>query len=385
MTPRQHTTVPRRLCIALAALALAVPTCATLPDGWRWDDGYTLFATVNKPTVANGKRTSHWYLQAALRCFGTIPPYSAFKLVVEKGSKVVATGRAEAQRVAGSDPFLICLALSTEKELPGPGLYTVKVFVVDGQSKQEHLARTHTVEIGALKVGNEKVGIETELAVSHHGNVLDSLLYLRDLRFPTYHQRGRAATQTYRSAELTFWLSPGEDGLFHQGRCRLTVDGKPLTRELNGILQDRTTAEVILNQLWKTGPSGYFRFQQVSLLLPLTWGKEARGSNFINLSEHPGQWELEYSIPGKVVRTWRFTVTAEGTIAPHPEQDRGLSLAKNAFFVETIVPAGGSAVDAQLVPSAVVHGGFYGRPWQSESVQTLAATLPKRGTAWPTK
>jgi hypothetical protein len=365
----------------IPALVVAAPVApATLPDGWLWDDGYTLFNAVNKPTTAKGKRTSHWYLQAALRCFGSAPAYSTFKLVVEKNGKTVATGQREAQRLAGSEPFLITLALETAQELPGPGLYTVKIFVIDGDTKTEHLARTHTIDIGAVRFGDQ-----TELVVSRHGEVLDSILYLRGPRYPTYHQRGRGAVQTQRSVELSFWLSPTVDSAFHQGRCKLTVDGKTVMTELNGILQDQTPAEVALNQLWRYSPSEYLRFQQVSLILPLDWSHvpSPQKSPFVNLSDHPGKWEIAYSVEGKLVRSWRFTVNPDGTIAPHPEQAAGLSLAKNAYFVETVIPTGGSAFDARLVPTAATRGGFYGLPWKTSEGKALAPSLPTKGTAWP--
>lgn len=371
----------KALFICTAVLAtLSATAHAQLPDSWLWDDGYTLFSAVNKPTTANGKRTSHWFLQAALRCFGSAPAYSTFKIVVEKNGKPVATGQREAQRVAGSEPFLIALALETEQELPGPGLYTVKVFVRDGDTKREYLARTHTIEVGAVRFGDQ-----SELVVSRHGEVLDSILYLRGSRYPTYHQRGRGAVQAQRSVELSFWLSPTVDSAFHQGRCKLTVDGKTVMTELNGILQDRTPAEVALNQLWRYSTSEYLRFQQVSLILPLDWSHapSPQKSPFVNLSDHPGKWEVEYSVEGKPVRTWRFTVSPDGTIAPHPEQSAGLSLAKNAYLIETLIPSGGSAFDARLVPTAAAHGGFYGLPWKTSEGRALAQSLPSKGSAWP--
>jgi len=148
------------------------------------------------------------------------------------------------------------------------------------------------------------------------------------------------------------------------------------------------TNAVVTHSSWakpdpRGGAGSYFeelRFCRLSSRLPITWGT-ARIDGFVALEDHPGRWEVQYLHQQRPVRTWRFTVNADGSIAPHPEE-AALSMAPGASFVETEIPAGGSFADARLVPSAAARGRFGGL-WASAEGKALAAKVPSKGQPAP--
>ena len=70
---------------------------------------------------------------------------------------------------------------------------------------------------------------------------------------------------------------------------------------------------------------------------------------------------------GKVLRTFKFRVGADGLIAPHPEQVAadGLRLPKHHVVIDVVMP--NPVPDAYFDPAAVRASGFYGRPWSDKA------------------
>ena len=100
-----------------------------------------------------------------------------------------------------------------------------------------------------------------------------------------------------------------------------------------------------------------------------------------DLEQHDGAWECQWRIERDVVRTWRWTVGADGHIVPHAEQGAGLSLGPNAFFVETVLPSAASPVDVRVERDAVLTRAFFGRGWQTDAGRALAGLVADVGEA----
>ncbi len=116
----------------------------------------------------------------------------------------------------------------------------------------------------------------------------------------------------------------------------------------------------------------------------LLWGAKgsAGGPGWLWLADHPGKWVLKIRIAGQAVRELRFTVLANGQIAPHPEQDQtkpgSLNLGPGRFFVETYFP-NPNTFDLRFNPEAIRSGTLYGRPWISNDVALgMLKTLPPK-------
>jgi hypothetical protein len=393
----------RALAVLLMALLMALPVRAELPAGLVYDDGFAYFQAVTVSTTENNRPTTRWYLQSKLRILGKVPHYSSFKTVLLKNGKAVRTLTQEAQVLGGGLPSLVTLQHADRTQpLTEAGNFTVQVYFVDGDTKTEHLARTHTIEVGTVGrvegMGPSLGKLPPEFVVMQHGEILASILYLKARGFPSYTAQSgvHGIDPDYNTVELLWNHSPNLDGQsFNTARLRIRVNGKTVLKELSGIPQDfvhSTRAEfVAYRHTDRNAPqyqrgdvySEYLRFQKTSMILPITFGKPAE-ANLVSLTENPGQWEIEFLLQGKPIRTWKFTVNPDGTIAPHPEQAAGLNLIPGATLVETIVPPGGSYADERVIPKLAQQGAFYGRPWVTSQGKALAMALPSKGSASPT-
>ncbi len=126
------------------------------------------------------------------------------------------------------------------------------------------------------------------------------------------------------------------------------------------------------------------RFRQYYVVLPLTWtapGADRKHPEWLSLNDHPGDWEVTWIHGANALRTWRFKVNGDGTIAQHPEQE-SMSLPAGVWFIEQAIPAGGSPADARLAPDAAKRGRLF-MPWATDAGQALAGTVPRKGAPAP--
>lgn len=108
-----------------------------------------------------------------------------------------------------------------------------------------------------------------------------------------------------------------------------------------------------------------------------------KNSKWPNIDDHPGDWECQWRQDRDVLRTFRFTVGADGRIVPHAEQSAGLELDPNIFFVETEIPAKGSIFDSRVHRNSVNRGAFLGRGFKSPEGKALVRKLPNVGQPTP--
>jgi hypothetical protein len=90
----------------------------------------------------------------------------------------------------------------------------------------------------------------------------------------------------------------------------------------------------------------------------------------IVLGDHPGDWSCDLRRTGRSLRTFTFTVGADGRVADHPEQAAGLRLLPSEAMVAVSFPD--EAHDAYFDPARVKTVGFFGRPW---AVPATAAAM----------
>jgi hypothetical protein len=114
----------------------------------------------------------------------------------------------------------------------------------------------------------------------------------------------------------------------------------------------------------------------------LYWGPKRTdvSENMTALIDHPGQWVVKFRSQGKLMRELRFTVTPDGLIATHPEQDPAKPGAINygpmRFFCETYF-GNPNEFDARFNPNAIKAGVMWGRPWISDEVKNgMLKNLP---------
>jgi hypothetical protein len=184
-------------------------------------------------------------------------------------------------------------------------------------------------------------------------------------------------------------------------RCR--VDGAPVelkTPWSYGPSSGTTTDEVwvastrgILAEAETPNPTGNPRVDKDPLLfrtyyvqLPLVAGTGASTNEYTVLGKQPGNWECDWrNGEARTLRTFRFTVGADGKVTPHEEQTaHGLSLAPDAVLVDTVVPAD-DPLDARTNPGTITSTAFAGRGLKSKGLQGLARSVPAKGNPLPPK
>jgi hypothetical protein len=106
-------------------------------------------------------------------------------------------------------------------------------------------------------------------------------------------------------------------------------------------------------------------------------GRGGQGDRY-DLAAHPGNYSCQIRVAGTPVREFLFTVAANGSVAPHPEQvgDNALYLSPGRVLVDTRLPTPGTW-DRGFDPAAIRAGSFFGRPWRdASSLSAMLAALP---------
>ncbi len=129
----------------------------------------------------------------------------------------------------------------------------------------------------------------------------------------------------------------------------------------------------------------YFEMQQ------LWWGRRIpfpasrSGYNTTNtrfMAEHVGAWSCDLRMDGQVLRTFAFTVGADGRVGAHAEQSgaQGYRQLGGLSLIEVRLPAN-SPADEYIDPAAIRASFQYGQPRRQANLWTNSfSTLPARAT-----
>ncbi len=183
-----------------------------------------------------------------------------------------------------------------------------------------------------------------------------------------------------RGVELHGWWSADGGVTPNVSALRCTVDGKRVT----DLETSYGSGHAIEGYDWRD-PKQNARVPQVRSfggeLQQLKWGPRDPDhidypgvAPWVYLGDHPGRWSCDLRADGKAVRTFQFTVGADGRVAPHAEQAAGLALPSGTVMIDALVPD--SAPDPYIDPAASRAGGFWGQPWRDAATGPRLA--PKR-------
>lgn len=398
------TRLHRLLAVGGALLAVAAPRAAAeLPEGLTFDDGYAYFRLETVVDYQDGKPVvKGWFVHASLRIWGQAPRRSLFKLVLAKNGQTTSTTQGEAfvpPDLPDTVPFMVHQDMWDKSALnQGEGEFTATVYYVSGADDSEHLARTYTLLVRKVTrvrgTANNPEPDAPMYYLSRHNEALSSVIMRRPATWPSY--LGGGDTYGDNKVDVLFNLSTTEEGQgLGQGNIRARVNGQPIELMRDEVYLSKPSAryyQVIHThrntpEYRRGNPfSDEINFRQYIAVLPLTFGpEETRSRENTALEQHPGNWEVDYRVNGRTIRTWKFTVGADGTIQPHPEEAAaGLGLAPGAHLCETVIPADNPA-DRRVVPAEVALGGFYRLGWKSDEAKAMAAAVPAIGTAEPGK
>ncbi|NNE65206.1 MAG: hypothetical protein HKN33_01465, partial [Pyrinomonadaceae bacterium] len=274
------------------------------------------------------------------------------------------------------------------------GKLSVDVHVIDGDTDEDKLVRTYKIDVRrAPRVRGSASKPQPDVAhyyIQRHAEAAVAFALLSE---------GKAAydtkpfdTQTtpgYRTLVIYTSYSPGRSGRLPNGAyARCTVDGKRLSLDWDKVnisyLRSAQEYAVYTDRLapqFKRG-SAYrddVIFRRVKVVMPLYSEEGQYSKPRMKIENSPGAWECKVMANGKLYRTFRFTVGADGKIAQHPEQANGnINLFHKTYMVDMEIPAGGTEWDYRLAPMPA-NGLFYGIPWSTEEGKAMAARMPKKG------
>lgn len=378
----------------------------SLPGGNYVDDGFTWFEAVSTkdPEIKQTSVYTGWVLKSSVRLMGVHPAHSAFKFVVSRAGKPIATNRCEAgsYNIPAKNPADVSFIYTDgcwKNEMPTKelGKFDVDVILVNGGTNAESSVRKYRIEVLKVDRVNGQVADSKPDApryyISRHAEAPVSILFLRPIHAYGYVLTGESSIPSSKyTMEILFSLSPSKEGkTLPQARVRCSVDGKRLDlgsssqSDLIAALPARRYEEFYSDRLapaYKAGPEykDDMGFSIVRVPLPFVW-KDGNGD--VTMSEHPGNWECSVMDNGEKWRTWRWTVGRDGMPVKHPEQNGNVNLYFNSYLIDMEIPAGGSALDKRLAPTSATEGFFYGQKWTTPEGKAMAARVPTKGSPAP--
>lgn len=377
------------------------------------DQSFVFFTVDNNRSSVNGKpRDDGWTLKADYRMFSRGTKRDSFRFVVKKGNRklgeTVCEVGAENQvdKFASGPPALYVVGCyDRNQRIKQTGALTVEVYFMDDATDRETLIGTHDLLVRSVKrVRGTGEPDAPHHYVDRHSEVLSAYMVLQ-------HNR---ADHPYGRLGPSFRASSGRNGVVllvntatddvrrsndgASSRLRCSVNGERIAIDDDQITGSETR-KVYAVQTWGRGTQDQrdvIQFRQYALNLPLSFSSAVpeqthdnwhplgeKHDRWPHLEDHPGQWECEWRLGRDIVRIIRFTVSADGRIVPHPEQQAGLELGPNIFFVETEIPAKGSVWDVRVQRQGVDKNAFLGRGFRSAEGKALVRKLPNVGRALP--
>ncbi len=198
-------------------------------DGFTWFEAYsTTELTGNNIPTATG-----WTLKYWVRVIGNYPNGSGLNFVVSKAGKPVFSTQCGAwvYRRSGNDvdeSFMrTAECWQSKSATKETGEFEVKVFTVNGDTKQEKLVRTYKIDVRpiarvpqAQAAGNEP----PRYIINRHNEAAVGFIFLRPTGYiPYFDVAERPDRSGENLIEFHFSLSPSEEGNNSAAWARLHV------------------------------------------------------------------------------------------------------------------------------------------------------------------
>ena len=397
----------------ITALALAAPSTAfaDVPAGMTFDDGFTFYEIENHDGNVDGRRVDEgWALKAHYRVFGTVARRSQFHILIKNGETTLGETRCEVgygNRNDAAPSFLTTNCLNREQRITQTGRLTVEVYLYDDDSEEEHLLRTHTLDVlSATRVrGNGDPDAPLHY-VDRNSEVLGSVLHLQPMNTDPYMAAtGRGVDRCGNCNRVTLVMNAHPDrehwSISSSTHLRCRVNGERIEMQDDAMSGQQVRMVYVVHTHGRgrrqEGEQEDVGFRQYHLRLPLNFDNSItvpvqsrqrpprqRNSHQAYLNDHPGQWECAWRDGSTVLRTWRWTVGPDGHVQPHAETAGGhLTFGPNAFLVDTEIPAGGTVYDTRLHRESVAERAFYGLGWHTDAGRAIAQAVNDFGAMAP--
>ena len=355
------------------------------------DDSYLWFSVESVEDSVDGRRVdAGFFPTASARVWGAMSDQSAVVFTYSREGRQLARVRCtvESFRYDHDPAFshgLVEGCADRDVRILGAGDLQVEIRAVDGQTDAETVLATRTVSIQHVATvlgGVPPTAGADKYYVSHHGQILDSVLFWSPENQRPYDRTYMGSLRDdlvgmlfVHNATDTF-----SRDAYGDMNVRCQIDGQPLTTASSPLPANTEQQRYQLFQrpyLPAGSPGGTaieeWKDLQVTVQMPFRRG---------DLAAHPGRWTCDLRANGHNLRRWAWTVGADGVPVPHAEQtEGGLNLGPRAILAETTIIADGH-LDERTSPSEVQRGGFFGRPWVSALARAQAAAVPAIGQAF---
>ncbi len=317
--------------------------------------------------------------------YGVGSNQDALRITVKQGDRTLVEARCPLNNF-DSDTHAAALRCETASDhlLTATGDVSVELVYDDDNTSTRELIRTLNLHVNRYPYwtgnqGNRPV-IGGRYQISGDDLLGTAFVYRNS---PSVHQ-----TEAHAEQNVSFYTA--FSGFYNAGSVqtlRCSVDGQRLQGDIRGSL--RSYADFNVDE-WTAQNAeqrhlGWYRARFNAQ--NLWWGPRVpfpsnhSGYNTANttfLGEHPGQWSCELRVDGNTLRTFLFTVTPDGVVAPHAEQQglTGMRLLNGVSIVDVRLP-NPDAVDAIVNPAAIRAASQYGRPWANpDAVREMLGALP---------
>jgi len=400
-----------QVLLAISTIAWSSGALADVPDAMTFDDGFTFYETENHQGSEGGRRIDEgWALRGHFRVFGTVPRRSQFHMVIKNGNQTVGETRCEVSYESRNDAaitFFTTNCIDRNQRISVAGRLTVEVHLLDAGTGEEHLLRTHTINVlAATRVrGNGDPDAPLHY-VDRNSEVLGTVLHLQPMGSESYMGatgQGQRRCGNCNRVTLVMNAHPDYDhgSISSRTNLRCEVDGRAIEMQDDQITGAQVRMVHVVHSHGRArrqeGEQEQVAFRQFHLTLPLNFDRaitaqvqsrardpRRRDSRQAYINDHPGRWSCAWRDGTTVLRTWSWTVGTNGRIAPHPETVGGhLTFGPNAFLISTALPSGGSVYDTRLHRESVMQSAFYGWGWSTDAGRAMAAAVADFGAAAP--
>jgi hypothetical protein len=389
----------RTLTLGLVALLGSAPSAAWADPvaGVTYDEAFAWFSVRNSGSMSNSVPSHTWGLEAVVRAVGPgIPKGSAFTLVIKQGARELARATTpgtvawELVRDHPSNPAdAFSASFSRVGNLSATGAISVEVYFVNDSDDSETLLHTHEIEVRrATRLRNDRKEGPAEFFINRHGESPVMIIQRVPGRTRSYLSGYRGRGQGF-SPKNAVYLSASRsyaaaNNLGADMRLRCTVNGERVELENDAVTgrPDRVETASEVRPRGNQLETDAIQFERFTLGLPLTFGTDDEvWAAHTRLEDHPGQWACSIRNAARnALREFSFVVSADGNIAPHPEEAH-VTLIPGAHFVQTTIPATDNPLDVRTDPASRTF--FYGRSWSSAEGRQMAGAVPAIGSAFP--
>jgi hypothetical protein len=345
--------------LATAAMAgsllAAVPAAEAAPPTKRFLDETSWSLNLRDEDNGYGFQFSGYVM-------GMTGKSDAVRIEMSQKGKALASLRCGLREANMPGVAEVTSCVSQDVQLTALGDVVAKLFYVDDQSESEELIRTFKLKVVAVDGSGE----------TNFGYYGDDLL---GAAYAMHESTGHSGND--RTLLFYFWMAGDIPGGNAQLRC--TVDGKRLA-DFEGYVNGgngRVQLEARKGEQWLR-----YKWERVEIRAHnMRWGKRAEtdklvSGDFVTVGDHPGAWSCDLRADGKVYRTFRFDVGADGTIAHQSDA----AVLPSVAMIEVALPK--TPVDTRVRPDAIRAGHSLGLAWSNDerTKAMLKALPPASGT-----